>query len=454
MTIAQYMTEIGLLFWRSLAVSLLVALAEWTVLLFFVYPYSRERFLDKRSLCLHTAILALFLFLQLRHFPVLIYCLLMLLFTAVYICLLTHCGWFNGVLESSILCLYLELGSSLCRDGLLAFGLKRLFPGLSDLALNLTLLGLFAAYLALLCLLFSRRRRRLDLPITTGQTAGLLFPLLLYLAVRTMQYDQVQQLDNLGWLRYDLLQYAVAFCALLLISTTRGMLSTQIERNELLHRQMLDEQKQQQYEVQRESIDFINRRYHDLKHYLTGIETALAEAGAGDGGELEQARELVETIRQEIDPYGRMQRTGSSVLDVLLSQRIQECQSKNIRLLPYIDGSATGFLSTLDLCALFGNAMDNAIEAANALADNALREISVKIGVSDGLLLMRFFNYFEGDRRQSGAGFLSTKDNAPEHGFGLRNIAAIAEKYGGTISVDCRDNSFTLHILIPLPESD
>lgn len=453
MTILQYMNEIGMQFWHSAAVSVLVGMAEWTALLFFVRCYSAEQFVSRRSLCLHAALLALCLALQFGHFPVLLHVLLMIVLSASYICLLTRCSWFNGVLEGSVFCLYIELGKSLCRDGLLAYGFTRLFAGIGALALNLTMLGLYLAYLGSLCLLFLRRRRRaLDLPITTLQTVGLLFPLLVYLAVRVLQYDQVGELDNLGWLRYDLLQYAVAVCALLVIGITRSMLSAQIERNELMHRQLLTEQKLRQYEVQRESIAFINRRYHDLKHYLNGIEAILSQAEQGASADFEQAEVFVQTLKKEIDPYASIQRTGSPVMDVLLAQRIQECQDKQIRLLPYIDARHAGFINTLDLCALFGNAMDNAIEAANALEDESLREISVKIGTSDGFLLMRFQNYYQGERRPNGSGFQTTKEDPGAHGFGLSNIAAIAEAYGGTLSHECTDKEFTLHILIPLPE--
>ena len=453
MTILQYMNEIGMQFWHSAAVSSLVGVAEWTALLFFVHCYSAEHCLLRRGLCLHGAMLALCLLVQFWHFPVLLHVLLMIVLSTSYICLLTRCSWFNGVLESSVFCLYIELGKSLCRDGLLAYGFSRLFAGIGSLGLNLTMLGLYLAYLGLLCVLFLfRRRRALNLPITTAQTAGLLFPLLVYLAVRVLQYDQVGELDNLGWLRYDLLQYAVAVCALLVIGITRSMLAAQIERNELMHRQLLMEQKLQQYEVQRESIAYINRRYHDLKHYLNGIEAILSQAEHGARADFGQAEAFVQTLKKEIDPYADIQRTGSPVMDVLLAQRIQECHSKQIRLLPYIDASQTGFISTLDLCALFGNAMDNAIEAADVLEEEGLREINVKIGTSDGLLLMRFQNYYQGARNPNGEGFRTTKEDSDAHGYGLSNIAAIAETYGGTISLDCTDKEFTLHILIPLPE--
>lgn len=455
MTIIQYMNETGLTFWKSLPVSLICVLAEWAVLICCVHSYSKELFVEKRSLLLHATLLVCCLLLQYQYLHVLLHCLILLIIAAVYICLITRCSWFNAVFESCIYCLLLELGKSICRDGLLAFGITWLFPGLSGLYLNLILLGLYLAYLLLLGVLFCRRKRKpLNLPISALQALGLLFPFILYLLVRFFQYGLVDRLDNAGWFSLDFLQYAVAVCALIVLRTMGNLLSAELDRNELLHRQMLMEQKQHQYEIQRESIEFINHRYHDLKHYLVGLETILHEAEQGTGADFQQAEDFVRSLKKEINPYSSMQQTGSSVMDVLLSQRIQECQSKGIRLLPYIDATRTNFISTLDLCALFGNAMDNAIEATETLDDPDQKEINIKIGTSDGLLLMRFYNRFRGERRQSTTGYLTTKENADSHGFGLSNIAAIAEKYGGTISSKCTENEFTLHVLIPLPETE
>ena len=362
------MNETGLAFWRSLSVSLLCVLVEWAALLCCVRGYHPGCFTEKRGLALHAAVLACFLILQFQYFPVLQHCLILLVIAAVYICLMTGCGWFNGVFEGCEYCLAIELGKSLCRDGLLAYGITHVFPRLGNLALNLLLFGLYLGYMILLCIrLLSRRRRPLNLPITALQAGGLLFPFLLYLLVRFFQYGEIASLDSAGWFRFDLLQYAVAVCALLVLRTMDELLSAELERSEVLQRQLLTEQKQQQYELQKESIEYINRRYHDLKHYLIGLEAILNEAERGSGADFRQAEDFVQTLKKEINPYSSMQQTGNPVMDVLLSQRIQECQNKGIRFLPYIDAGRTGFLSTLDLCAIFGNAMDNAIEAAKQM---------------------------------------------------------------------------------------
>lgn len=455
MTVLQYMNQTGLRFWGSIPVSLLIGLGEWGTLLFFVRSYGGRLSLDRRGLTLHGGVLAVLLLLQVQHFQVALHCLALLVLCTLYICLLTRCSWFNGVFASSLFCLYVELGKSVCRNGLIAYGLKKALPALSDPGVNLTMLGLYLAYLGLLSLLFRHRhRRRLDLPITGTHAVGLLFPLLLYLAVRLLQYAQVDQLDNRQWFRYDLLQYAVAACSLLVMSTMEGMLSSQIELSELAHGQLLMKQKLEQYELQRETIDFINARWHDMKHYLTGIEVLLAQSGGGENDELRQAEALLGNLRQGIDLYGDIQKTGNPVMDVLLFQKLRECRQKDIRLIPLIDARQTGFISTLDMSVLFGNALDNAIEATQALDNPALREIRVKIGTSDRLLLLRFHNRYQGQRRRDGERYLTTKARTQGHGYGLASIAAIAEKYGGTATVDSANGEFTLHILIPLPDPE
>lgn len=97
--------------------------------------------------------------------------------------------------------------------------------------------------------------------------------------------------------------------------------------------------------------------------------------------------------------------------------------------------------------------MDNAIEAVEGLSDKSLREIQVKIGVSDQLVFFCFHNYFDGNLNQNGKQLLTKKKESGEHGYGLKNIRRLAEHYGGTAAFEARKKEFTLTVMIPLPPS-
>ena len=452
MTILQYMNDVGRQFWSSMAVSLIIGLAEWVVLLCRVRGFGLRLMNGRRDVSVHGMMLICLLGLQLQHLHIVMHCLILLVLCAAYICLLTRCGWFNGVFEASMYCLYIELGKSLCRDGLLAVWLTNRFAGLSAGAVNLVLLGLYLVYLAALCVRVVRKRQSpgFDVPVTLPQAFGLLFPLFLYLALRYTQYGQVDRLDNEQWFYYDVLLYAVAGCALLAMNARESLLAAQNQLNELNRRQWLADERLRQYEVQRREMEYIDRRYHDLKHTVSGIEALLN----GAGSDMEQARAYIKELQAGIEPYGWFQKTGSTVLDAMLYQKKRECESRSIRLIAYVDGAKTGFINALDMSALFGNAMDNAIEAAQGLTDPEKREIRVKIGPSGGLMLMVFHNYYEGPRRQAGGGFQTTKPDGRGHGYGLKNIEATAEKYGGAAQTECTEDEFTLNVMLPMPEGE
>jgi sensor histidine kinase regulating citrate/malate metabolism len=336
----------------------------------------------------------------------------------------------------------MELCKLICKDGVLTVFLMRMVPGLPEIAFQSIML---ICYLLLLTggtvILRRHQGRRRFLQLSGVQLFCLLFPFFLYLYVREVQFSCL----NLGswklWLQMEGILVAEAVCAELVMMMTGSMLSVQNERNELQKREMLLREKQQQYQMQKEAIEAINRKYHDLKHYLTGLEAMNSE----------ELDEYVQAMKREIEPYERMQETGNEIMDVLLNERIRECQEKGIRLVPFVDGRELGFIRPLDLCAIFGNAMDNAIEATANLTYVNMREISLKIGVSDGMLIMRFQNYFDGILKREGEKILTSKENEQEHGYGLENIQTIVEQYDGAMACETQGQEFSLHILIPLP---
>ncbi|MCC8044595.1 MAG: GHKL domain-containing protein [Clostridiales bacterium] len=335
----------------------------------------------------------------------------------------------------------MEFCRLLCRDAFLTFLLARFSSDISEVV-SAWLCSILYFILLIPSTLWMRKETENfeKLNITAAQMIGFVFPLALYVAARQSVFAWLSSLNWSQWLQLEFLQLAILACSEFEIISAGRIAAAQIAQNELLQKQILMEKRQQQYTAQIASIDAINRRYHDLKHYLTAMETM-------------NTREMnasVQAMRQEIEAYECMQKTGSRILDILLSERMHECQQKGIRLIPYIDARQIEFIQVTDLCVIFGNAMDNAIEATEQLEYVNMKEISVKIGISEELLIMRFHNYYEGKLHYDGKALLTSKSDSSAHGYGLESIREAAAKYGGTVAYDTEGNEFSLNILIPI----
>ena len=197
----------------------------------------------------------------------------------------------------------------------------------------------------------------------------------------------------------------------------------------------------EQYRLSKESIDIINHKYHDLKHQIAVIRSEKDEA----------VRETyLEEMEKALNNYGAQHKTGNSVLDTILTSKNIVCAENHIQFTCVADGSMLEFMNVMDICSLFGNALDNAIESVSAIPDIEKRFINVSVYAQNRLLLIRVENYFEGELRESDGGLLSTKKDATNHGYGIKSIRKIAEKYGGSLKIDTENNIFTLCVLLPL----
>ena len=198
-----------------------------------------------------------------------------------------------------------------------------------------------------------------------------------------------------------------------------------------------------QYQQSRESIDLINRKYHDLKHQIAALR---AEPDA------ERRSAWLDEMESDINTYEAQNKTGNQVLDVLLTGKSLYCQKHDIHLTTVADGTVLAGVSPMDLCTLVGNALDNAIESVKKIEDKEKRLIHVAVSRQKNFALLRFENCFEGELTFENGLPRTTKGNTDYHGYGLKSIRRTAQKYGGTVTVNTRKNWFELKILLPLAE--
>lgn len=194
------------------------------------------------------------------------------------------------------------------------------------------------------------------------------------------------------------------------------------------------------YCLSQESVDLVNRKYHDLKHQ---IQVLRAEIGT------EQKLDCLDQMEQEIRAYEALNQTGNKVLDTILTSKSVYCQNHDIRFTCVVDGHALDFMGVMELSTLFGNALDNAIESVGKIPDPEQRLIHLSVARQKGFLRIRLENRCDEDLVVGTELPGTTKTDKRYHGYGLKSIRVTAEKYGGSATVRAENGWFELRILIP-----
>jgi len=213
------------------------------------------------------------------------------------------------------------------------------------------------------------------------------------------------------------------------------------EQNNLARLQWIMKNQQALYAEHLENDKVLRRISHDLKHYAAAIE------GMGD---TEHIRAILQGIGEELKPFDLTVYTGHPVLDSILTKKNNEAQKDEIRMQIYVDFSGAGFLADLDVCAIFGNALDNALEACRKIRDPEKRQILVKTMCQDSFVIVHITNYYEAPIEQ---GLFSTKPDPQDHGLGLQSIKNSVERYNGNVQMEFENGLFSLKILIPYPSN-
>lgn len=200
----------------------------------------------------------------------------------------------------------------------------------------------------------------------------------------------------------------------------------------------------QAYQLSQESIDMVNQKYHDLKHQI-----ALLKAQA----DAEKTVASLERMEQDIRRYEAANHTGHAVLDAVLTSKSVYCQNHGIELKVIADGRPLNMMDDMEIAALFGNMLDNAIESAERVPDPQRRLVRLYVTAEKGFLRIRIENTCAEKLRFVDGMPVTTKRDRRYHGFGMKSMRRTVEKHGGSLVAEQRGEWFALSILIPLGSS-
>ncbi|MEG2057978.1 MAG: ATP-binding protein [Romboutsia sp.] len=194
------------------------------------------------------------------------------------------------------------------------------------------------------------------------------------------------------------------------------------------------------YKKMEESQENIKRIYHDINNHMICISNLSSE---------KDVKEYVRSLNLNIE-YMNFN-FGNKILDIIISEKYQVCKEKGIRFDIVADFSKLDFIDMMDLCVIFSNALDNAIEACdNILDDSKDKYISVNVTYINNFCFIKIENSKVNDINVKNNKFITSKKDKSMHGLGLKNIKDTVYKYNGGIKIDFDDNKFVLKFIFSI----
>lgn len=188
----------------------------------------------------------------------------------------------------------------------------------------------------------------------------------------------------------------------------------------------------------------VRRLYHDMKNHLNSLAFMAKDDEAMEA--------YIKDLGIKLKSYESIVNSGNDTLDILLTQKWKAAQEQGITMSIYIDFSRGDFMSPLDICTIFGNALDNAIEAAAKVEEDSGKMILIRSQEYANQLIVKIRNSYQGEIRFFKELPVTTKcGDSDYHGLGVGNIVNTVKQYGGIATIDLPEKGvFELKIMLPL----
>lgn len=236
---------------------------------------------------------------------------------------------------------------------------------------------------------------------------------------------------------FSLTIFILIFLIVFLYSKNTMFLREQEQKDKMQIAQL-----QQQFAYYQEKLkdeEKVRSVYHDMKNHLLVLQRQINSP---------ETAEMVEKLQSQVAMYEDYEHTGNDILDIILKEKSETAREKHIALSVAVDLNGVDFIEPLDISTIFGNGLDNAIEASEKLPEEQ-RAILVKAGRVQNFFSVLIENSCLQNREYTKQRTAKSDDFL--HGFGISNMRKAAEKYDGQLTIKCENEKFTLKILIPIP---
>lgn len=194
------------------------------------------------------------------------------------------------------------------------------------------------------------------------------------------------------------------------------------------------------------SLKELRQEYHAFRHDYINHMHCLASLINAD--KKADALDYINNLSKAKVIFEKPYETGNDILDSILAEKAEYAKKFGIKI--KAEGLFTMEFEPVDLCIIFSNALDNAVEACQKLRQDEEKVINVILNIRQNHQFISVSNPFDGGLHINKGRIISAKKDTEQHGFGLKNIKSAAERHDGMVEAFSENGKFYLNVVFKI----
>lgn len=196
---------------------------------------------------------------------------------------------------------------------------------------------------------------------------------------------------------------------------------------------------EKQYKIINDSMERLQKQQHDFRNHLNSL------CFLGEKRDWESMQEYIEQLRECSIDDNSLIKTGSIIFDGILNYKLQNAKQEKIdmQIQALVPSDIT--IEPCDITIIVGNLLDNSIEATKG---NKGSWIKVKILYRQGRLSIRVMNTYNNGLIRQGGLYKTSKADKRGHGYGLKNVQDVVDRYDGLLEITDKNGIFTVNVIL------
>ena len=176
--------------------------------------------------------------------------------------------------------------------------------------------------------------------------------------------------------------------------------------------------------------------FHDFHNHIGLLRQLLSHT------KLEEAMQYLDELQAPVQEMTETVWTGDETVDYMINSKAVTAKERNVQYQAQVEFPRHTNLRNIDLCAILGNLLDNALEAAGQVPEKEERFVRLTIRRINQMLIIKVENSFSSPPISQDGVLTTSKEKNGLHGWGLKSAQTAAEKYDGTLQTSYNDNIF------------